>query len=92
MAQPRATTEPPVARGPQQHVEALLALMADGWQIEPPVIARPCWSQQRSNSLAYHFIVARNSQRSLVVIADSTELRHFLREHTLAVLEPARSR
>lgn len=64
-----------------------LALMLDqGWRIESPVLARLSWAQRRSGELAYHIILSRAAQRSLIVIADSPEIHYFLAEQNIAVV------
>lgn len=68
-----------------QSIGALKQLLAGGWRIDPPVLARLSWAQGYSGELAYHFILARDTHRSLVVIADSPELHHFLAEHAIVV-------
>ena len=73
----------PLIRSPG--VATLERLIEAGWWIEPPVLARLAWSRQNSDQLAYHFILQRGSQRSLVVIADSPELHRFLAAQALPV-------
>jgi hypothetical protein len=53
-------------------------LIAQGWQIESPVLARLSWAQRRSGELAYHIILTRAAQRSLVVIPSGPAIHHFL--------------
>ncbi len=60
-------------------------MLADGWQIESPVLARLSWAQRFSGEVAYHIILARARQRSLIVVADSPEFQQFLSEHSLLV-------
>lgn len=81
-ATPAASTCPP------HDVAALKGLLAEGWQIEAPVLARLSWSQHRTGDLAYHFILARRGRRSLVVIADSPDVHIFLADLDLPVVEP----
>jgi hypothetical protein len=64
---------------------ALELLLAAGWQIDPPVLVRLSWAQDHLGTLAYHFIMARGSRRSLVVIGDSPELQQFLVENAITV-------
>jgi hypothetical protein len=61
-------------------------LLDAGWQIEPPVLARLAWAQRDSQRLAYHFVLKRGSQRSLVVITDDPELQRFLTAHNLQII------
>ena len=77
---------PPATSSQSQNLEALELLLAAGWQIDQPVLVRLSWSHQRSDALAYHFILARDARRSLVVIPDSPQLQRFLIEHSIAVV------
>ncbi len=61
-------------------------MLANGWRIEAPVLARLSWAQLRTGELAYHVILTRATQRSLIVIADSPEVHCFLSEQGIAVL------
>jgi hypothetical protein len=70
-------------------IAALRDLLAEGWQIEAPVLARLSWSQHCTGDLAYHFILTRGGRRSLVVVADSREVHEFLAEFALLVVEPS---
>ncbi len=65
---------------------ALTLMLAEGWQIEPPILARLSWAQRRTGELAYHVIVTRASQRSLIVIAEDPDLHRFLDEHAIPVI------
>jgi hypothetical protein len=84
---PSATaSSPPVApAGSLRDLGALALMLAEGWRIEAPVLARLSWAQQRSGELAYHVILTRAAQRSLVVIADSPEMHRFLDEQSIPV-------
>jgi hypothetical protein len=77
----------PASSGSALRDLAGLALMLEqGWQIEVPVLARLSWAQRRSGELAYHIILSRSSQRSLVVIADSPEIHRFFAEQNIPVV------
>jgi hypothetical protein len=80
--------EPPAASavGLLRDLGALTLMLAQGWRIEAPVLARLSWAQHRTGELAYHVILTRASQRSLVVIADSPEMRRFLDEQSVPVI------
>jgi hypothetical protein len=73
----------PLVRSPG--IGTLERLLEAGWQIEPPVLVRLAWAQQKADEVAYHFILRRDAQRSLVVIADSPELQRFLATNAIAV-------
>jgi hypothetical protein len=66
-------------------IGTLERLLKAGWRIEPPVLARLAWSPRDAGQCAYHFILLRDTQRSLVVIADSPELQQYLTSHAIAV-------
>jgi hypothetical protein len=68
-----------------QGIGTLERLLDAGWRIEPPVLARLAWSQRDADQFAYHFILKRDAQRSLVVIADSPELQQFIASNAIAV-------
>jgi hypothetical protein len=68
-----------------QGIATLERLLDAGWRIEPPVLVRLAWSPRYADRFAYHFILQRDTQRSLVVIADSPELQQFLAANAIAV-------
>jgi hypothetical protein len=80
---PEAPIATPLTRS--QGVGTLERLLGAGWRIEPPILARLAWSQRDADRYAYHFILQRDAQRSLVVIADSPELQQFIALNALAV-------
>ena len=80
-----ATSPHPLPLIRSQGIATLERLLQAGWQIEPPVLARLAWSSRHADQCAYHFILLRDTQRSLVVLADSPELQQFLASHSLAV-------
>jgi hypothetical protein len=80
---PEAPHTTPLIRS--QGIGTLERLLDAGWRIEPPVLARLAWSQSDANQFAYHFILKRDAQRSLVVIADSPELQQFIAVNAIAV-------
>lgn len=81
-----AAQEPPAhIAGQLQGLDALELLLAEGWRIDPPVLVRISWAHQRGGAPAYHFILAHDARRSLVVIADSPEVQRFLAERAIAI-------
>src|SRR5262245_28955377 len=68
-------------------LDALTLMLAEGWRIEPPILARLSWAQRRTGDLAYHVILERAAQRSLIVVDDSPALHRFLDEHHIPVIE-----
>ncbi len=79
-AQPAAPTRS--LRG----LRGLALMLAEGWRIEAPVLARLSWAQRHTGELAYHVIVTRADQRSLIVIAEDPDLHRFLDEHAIPVI------
>jgi hypothetical protein len=77
---------PAVATRPLRDLSALTLMLADGWRIEAPVLARLSWAQRRTGELAYHVIVTRATQRSLIVIVEDPDLHRFLAEHAIPVI------
>ena len=78
---------PPAApTRPLRDLNALELMLAEGWRIEAPVLARLSWAQRRTGELAYHVIVTRAAQRSLIVIAEDPDLHRFLDEHAIPVI------
>jgi hypothetical protein len=63
----------------------LKEMLAQGWQIEPPVYVRPRWRSvlraQKEN--AYHFILWDGSQVNLVSVIDCPEIQQFLVDQRL---------
>jgi hypothetical protein len=74
--------------GTPRDIRALELLLGEGWQIEPPVIARRSWAGRQSGAWDYHFIIASGARRSLVVLPESDELRRYCARHGLAVTFP----
>lgn len=68
-----------------QDVSELEELLAEGWEIERPVLVRPAWAHSCSSSVDYHVILTNNRRRSLVVLVDSAEVRQFMARHALTV-------
>jgi hypothetical protein len=81
MPQPRAT-----AGSALRDLAALALMLEQGWRIETPVLARLSWAQRRTGELAYHIILSRANQRSLVVIADSPDILYFLTEQNIPII------
>jgi len=79
-------TPPDVPTRPLRDLSALALMLAEGWRIEAPVLARLSWAQRRTGELAYHVIVTRAAQRSLIVIAEDPDLHQFLDAHAIPVV------
>ena len=81
MPQPLATSGSAL-----RDLAALALMLEQGWRIETPVLARLSWAQRRTGELAYHIILSRANQRSLVVIADSPDILYFLTEQNIPII------
>ena len=77
---------PPAPQRPLRDLRALTLMLAEGWRIEAPVLARLSWAQRRTGELAYHVILTRAAQRSLIVIAESPDLHQFLAEQAIPII------
>ena len=77
---------PATPQRPLRDLSALALMLAEGWRIEAPVLARLSWAQRRTGELAYHVIVTRAAQRSLIVIAEDPDLHRFLNDHAIPVI------
>ncbi|MBN1888898.1 MAG: hypothetical protein JW850_12970 [Thermoflexales bacterium] len=64
---------------------ALLAALDGGWQVEPPVYARPRWGAENAGKQMYHCILRRGPATTLVSVEDSSHLRAFLDEQSIPV-------
>jgi hypothetical protein len=71
---------------PLRDLRALTLMLAEGWRIEAPVLARLSWAQRRTGELAYHVILTRAAQRSLIVIVESPDLHQFLAEQAIPIM------
>ena len=71
---------------PLRDLSALTLMLAEGWRIEAPVLARLSWAQRRTGELAYHVILTRAAQRSLIVITESPDLHQFLDQQAIPII------
>lgn len=78
--------EPPASNGALHDLQALTHMLAEGWRIEAPVLARLAWAKRRSGHRDYHIILIRAPQRSLIVIPANPELDRFLLERNILVV------
>jgi len=65
----------------------LLAMLAQGWRIEPPVYVRHRWlSRSRLEKQdTYHFILKHGERSGLVSVFDCPEVKAFLETRELAI-------
>ncbi len=66
-----------------ERLHELRTVLAEGWQVELPVVARPAWSKQSGSALALHLILVLQDRRRLLVLSDTPASRQFLAEHQL---------
>lgn len=76
----------PPRPAPPHDLGALRQMLEQGWRIEPPVLARLSWAQQRTGEQSYHIILARATQRSLIVLPESSTVLQFLSEQHIPIL------
>ncbi|HNP88222.1 MAG: hypothetical protein JST60_09690 [Chloroflexi bacterium SZAS-1] len=75
--QPSEPRTPGIVAVPHMH-DALRLMLAQGWQIDPPVLARLAWARHPTTMLSYHIILRRAAQRTLLVLTPSVELQAIL--------------
>jgi len=65
----------------------LIDLLAQGWQIEPPVYIRPRWRSRlrKMKENTYHFVLWQGDSVNLVSVVDCPEIEGFLAANLLAV-------
>lgn len=65
----------------------LAKMLAQGWQIEPPVYVRPRWRSRLrlKREDAYYFVLWHGDRVNLVSVLDSPEVKRFLADAELAV-------
>lgn len=84
---PPGDRQPPLRPELPRSLDALREMLAQGWQIEAPVLARLSWSQQRSGERSYHIILGHAARRSLIVLPASPEIHSFLAEQNIPITE-----
>ncbi len=60
----------------------LQAALETGWRVEPPVYARPDWSLQRRDGIAFHFVLKNGTTRmtTLLSVPDGDDVRRLIAE------------
>lgn len=73
-------------RPPHSSYAHLIAMLAQGWQIEPPVYIRPCWRSclRSRKENTYHFVLWNGNKVNLVSVLDCPEVQQFLVDSDLA--------
>lgn len=64
-----------------------MTLLAQGWQIEPPVYVRPHWrrSSYPEERKTYHFVLWQGDKVNLVSVLECPEIQQFLVDQELIV-------
>jgi hypothetical protein len=88
----RATTsaeaprgEPPVSMSARREFVELRALIADGWEIVPPIYARPLWSSTDDRTTAFNFVLRGPQGTRLITVPEGRTVERFIRERQLTV-------
>jgi hypothetical protein len=63
----------------------LVAMLDDGWKIEPPVYVRPRRCSRSKREHTYHFTVWNGKKLTLVSVYDCPELEEFLADNQLVI-------
>ncbi len=56
-----------------------------GWEVEPPVYARPRWGSLHEGQQVYHFILRRGLSITMLSVVESPRLFAFLDERCISV-------
>jgi len=63
----------------------LVAMLNDGWKIEPPVYVRPRRCSRSKQEHTYHFTVWNGEKLTLVSVHDCPEMEKFLADNQLVI-------
>jgi hypothetical protein len=80
---PRA--EPPVSMSARREFVELRALIANGWEIVPPIYARPLWSSADDRTTAFNFVLKGADGTRLITVPEGRTVERFIRERQLKV-------
>ena len=69
-----------------ERLQWLTNKIAEGWQLEAPVIERPAYRDRAGCASAFEFILRHERGRQAVAVADCPELHSFLIEHGIEVV------
>lgn len=77
-------------RPPHSSYAHLMTMLAQGWQIEPPVYVRLRWqSRSRAQEIraghACHFVLWHGDKVNLVSVRDCPQIRQFLADNGLDI-------
>ena len=87
MAIPASILELPTRTswGVRRMLGELRAAMADGFEIQEPIYARPLWSSPDNSRIAYSFVLQREQVTRLITVPDGRTVQQFIRKRTLQV-------
>ncbi|MEA3397335.1 MAG: hypothetical protein U9R05_07725 [Chloroflexota bacterium] len=85
-----ADMRPKKLRSPHSSYAHLMTMLAQGWQIEPPVYVRLRWhSRSRSKETregnTCHFVLWHGDKVNLVSVRDCPQIQQFLTDNGLAI-------
>jgi hypothetical protein len=69
----------------------LRAAIAEGFEIQEPIYARPLWSSPDDSHIAFSFVLQREQFTRLITVPDSRTIQQFIRKHNLRIDYPARA-
>jgi hypothetical protein len=85
---PRTTeprSEPPVPMSVRRQFIELRTALAEGWEIVPPIFARPLWSSADDRTTAFNFVLSGPHGTRLITVPEGRMVERFIREHQLTV-------
>ncbi|HEU5349485.1 MAG TPA: hypothetical protein VFU63_12815 [Ktedonobacterales bacterium] len=87
--QPARPTKPAKASAPRggvrQRFTELRMALADGWEIVTPIFARPLWSVPDDSTIAFNFVLRRDSDTRLITVPAGRTVERFIRDRQLTV-------
>jgi hypothetical protein len=76
-----ARTQP----GVRKKYSELRAAIAEGFEIQEPIYARPLWSSPDDSHIAYSFVLQREQITRLITVPDSRTIQQFIRKRKLHI-------
>jgi len=69
----------------------LRAAIAEGFEVQEPIYARPLWSSPDDSRIAYSFVLQREQVTRLITVPDSRTIQQFIRKHNFRIDNPGRA-
>jgi hypothetical protein len=63
----------------------LMTMLAQGWQVAPPVYVRPRWRSRLQSETTYHFVLWNGEKITLVSVLDCPKVQRFLMDNNLSI-------